>query len=141
MQFEKDGFLITDDAQRIDLDAVCRLLADTYWASARSRQTIAKSIANSIPIGLYHGDRQIGFARIVTDRATFAWIADVIVDAAYRGQGLGTWLAECVLSHPEIAGMRHLLRTRDAHSLYERFGFRRNECMTRDHSGHDWERP
>src|SRR5580765_1967426 len=115
MEWEREDFVISDDLARIDLDVVCRLLAGSYWAASRPRETIRRSIENSIALGLYHGGAQIGFARLVTDRATFAWIADVIIDPPYRGGGLGKWLAECAVSHPAIQGTRQLLLTRDAH--------------------------
>jgi len=89
-----------------------------------ARATVERSIAGSIVFGLFHHDRQIGFARVITDRATFAWVADVFVIDAYRGRGLGVWLMGCVTGHPELQALRRwLLATRDAHELYRRFGF------------------
>jgi GNAT superfamily N-acetyltransferase len=129
MQSEHNGYLITDDPARLDLDAICRLLSETYWAAERSRDTIERSIRNSICFGLYHGPTQVGFARVVTDSATFSWICDVIIDPGHRSAGLGKWLVECVLAHPNVATTRKMLRTRDAHGLYEQFGFIRSECM------------
>ena len=131
MEWQRDGYTLSDDPSRIDLDTTCRLLAGCYWAADRPRETIERSIHNSICCGLYRGAEQIGFARLVTDRATFAWVCDVVVDPDHRSAGLGKWLVECVISHPQVAGMLQLLKTRDAHGLYERFGFGREECMTR----------
>ena len=115
---------ISADRNRLDLAYVHRYLSEEcYWALGRSREIVEKSIANSLNFGVYDGDRQIGFARVVTDYATFAWLCDVFIDAAYRGQGLGKRLVEVVVAHPELQGMRNfILATRDAHELYRRHG-------------------
>jgi GNAT superfamily N-acetyltransferase len=140
MQWTQGDYLISDDPAQVDLDRVCRLLSDTYWARARTRQVIATSIQNSIPFGLFHAQRQIGFARIITDRVTFAWFADVIIDPDYRGKGLGKWLIQCLLCHPAAQVSLQLLRTKDAHSLYEQNGFVRQDCLTRRPNPDDaWE--
>jgi len=131
MQWTQGNYLISDDPAKLDLDRVCQLLSDTYWARTRDREKIATSIANSIAIGLYDVDRQIGFARIITDRSTFAWFADVIIDSDYRGRGLGKWLVQTLLAHPAAQVSLQLLRTKDAHTLYEQNGFIRQECLTR----------
>jgi GNAT superfamily N-acetyltransferase len=131
MEWERDGYTISDDAARIDLETVCRLLAGSYWAAERSRAVIERSIGNSICCGLYLGAKQVGFARLVTDSATFAWLCDVLIDPDCRKAGLGKWLVECAISHPALVGCNLMLRTRDAHGLYERFGFTREECMLR----------
>jgi GNAT superfamily N-acetyltransferase len=118
---------ISDDPTRLDLDAVERLLHGTYWAWERPRAVIEKSIANSICLGAYRRGTQVGFGRIVTDGATFAWICDIIVDKGHRGSGLGKALVESVVLHPEIADLRQILATKDAHSLYEKFGYERRD--------------
>jgi GNAT superfamily N-acetyltransferase len=118
---------ISDDPARLDLDAIERLLRGTYWAWERPRAAIEKSIANSICLGAYWRGAQVGFGRIVTDGATFAWNCDIVIDEAHRGSGLGKVLAESVIQHPEIADLRQVLATRDAHSLYERFGYERRD--------------
>jgi GNAT superfamily N-acetyltransferase len=101
------------------------LSEEAYWSPGVSRERVERSIENSIVFGLYHGAEQIGFARVVTDRAAFAYLADVFVISEHRGRGLGKWLVETVLSHPDLQGLRKfILGTADAHSLYERFGFR-----------------
>jgi GNAT superfamily N-acetyltransferase len=124
MEYRKERYLISTDPARLDLTAICALLARAYWAQGRSRETIARSLQGSLCFGLYDGTRQIGLARVITDCATFAYLCDVYVDEAYRGQGLGTWLVEVVAGHPDLQGLRRfLLATRDAHSLYRRFGF------------------
>ena len=116
---------ISDDPARLDLDAIERLLRQTWWAVARPRAVIEKSIARSLCLGVYRNGEQIAFARVVTDGATFAWICDVVIDEAHRGAGLGKRFVEAVIAHPEIAEIRQLLATRDAHTLYEKFGFER----------------
>ena len=115
---------ISTDRSRLDIAYVHRYLSEEcYWAIGRSRAVVEKSIANSLCFGVYDGDRQMGFARVVTDYATFAWLCDVFVDAAYRGQGIGKWLVETVVAHPELQGMRNfVLATRDAHELYRQHG-------------------
>ena len=124
---ERDGFEISSDPARLDLDAVERFLRASYWAANRTRAVIEDSVRRSRCFGVYEESRgrQVGFARVVTDFATFAWLCDVVVDEAYRGQGLGKWLMDCVLSDPHLAGIpRWILATSSAHRLYERSGFR-----------------
>ena len=96
----------------------------SYWAKGRSLKLVQHSIENSLPFGLYVDDKQIGFARVVTDYATFAWLADVYILDVHRGHGLGKWLIEVIVSHPRLQGFRRwVLTTRDAQELYRRFGF------------------
>lgn len=115
---------ISTDRSRLDIVYIHRYLSEEcYWAIGRSRAVVEKSLANSLNFGVYDGDRQIGFARVVTDYATFAWLCDVFIDAAYRGQGLGRRLVETVIAHPELQGLRNfILATRDAHELYRQYG-------------------
>ena len=122
----RDGYELSDETARLDLEAVHRFLSrETYWAANIPRATLEKAIANSLSFGLYRDGRQAGFARVVTDRATHAYLCDVFVDAAHRGRGLGKWMVECVLAHPDLQGLRRFfLMTRDAQRLYEAFGFR-----------------
>jgi GNAT superfamily N-acetyltransferase len=119
------AYLISTDRARLDLDAIYAYLSGvSYWARGRPRDQIVRGIENSVPFGVYHGDEQVGFARLVTDHATFAWLADVYVLDAHRGQGLGKALVEAVIEHPALAGVpRVLLATLDAHGLYEQYGF------------------
>jgi GNAT superfamily N-acetyltransferase len=131
MEWEKDGYLISTDPDLLDINRICRWLHGSYWAAARSRELIERSIRHSIPFGLYRESSQIGFARLVTDYATFAWFCDVIIDPVHRGTGLGKWLVDCAMSHPDISTSMKLLRTRDAHGLYEQYGFAKVECMMR----------
>ena len=115
---------ISTDRSRLDIAYIHRYLSEEcYWSIGRSREIVEKSIANSLCFGVYDGDRQIGFARVVTDYATFAWLCDVFIDAAYRERGLGKQLVETVVAHPELQGLRNfILATRDAHELYRQYG-------------------
>lgn len=131
MEWTRDGYTISDDPSRVELDAVHAYLSrESYWARGVPRDVVERSIAGSLPFGLYAPDgAQAGFARAVSDRATYAYLADVYVLDAHRGRGLGVWLVETVLAHPELSGLRRwVLFTEDAHGLYERFGFR--PCAT-----------
>ena len=125
-EWQRDDFVISDERARLDIEVIHRFLStETYWASGRSLDTVKRSIDHSLPFGLYQGSELIGFARVVTDYATFAWIADVFVLAQFRGRGLAKWLMEVILSHPQLQGFRRwVLATKDAHELYRRFGFR-----------------
>jgi GNAT superfamily N-acetyltransferase len=118
-------FLISTDPSLLDLPLIHDFLANrSYWATGRPLELVCRSLENSLCFGLYKRKRQIGFARVVTDRATFAWICDVFVLEEYRGGGLSKWLIGCLMSHPDLQGLRRiLLGTRDAHGLYKRFGF------------------
>lgn len=131
MEWRKEGYTFSDDRSRLDREAVFRLLSQTYWAAHRPREQINKALDHSVCLGLYEGERQIGFLRIVTDYATFSWICDVVVDPAYRGRGLGKWMVACMLEHPAIQQTNLMLATRDAHGLYERYGFERREMLRR----------
>jgi GNAT superfamily N-acetyltransferase len=132
-RWEREGHFVSTDPALLQIDFIHGALRRTYWAAERPRAVIEESIRHSICFGLYErdGGRQVGFARIVTDRATFAWICDVVVDESCRGRGLGTWMFSCVASHPCARGLLALLGTRDAHGLYEKFGFARWEAMRR----------
>jgi GNAT superfamily N-acetyltransferase len=109
---------------RIDLDAVHAFLSRSFWAEGIPRDLVARAAANSVCFSLFDGQSQVGFARVVTDRATFAYLCDVYVLESHRGRGLGKWLIETVMHHPDLQGLRRfLLVTRDAHGLYARHGF------------------
>ncbi len=125
MEALRDGYVISTDPGRLDRDAIWGFLRTTYWATDVPRDVVDRSIEHSLAFGLYAPEgEQAGFARVVTDRARFAWLADVFVLPAHRGKGLGVWLVEAVLAHRELAGLSFVLATADAHGLYERFGFR-----------------
>jgi GNAT superfamily N-acetyltransferase len=124
MIWERAPYRISDDPAAVNLAVVHEFLSKAYWARGIPRETVARGIAHSLPFSLFLGDRQVGFARAVTDRATFAYLADVFVVDDQRGRGLGAWLVATVLAHPELQGLRRwLLATRDAHDLYRRLGF------------------
>ena len=121
---QRRGYSISTDPTAMDLDAVHAYLAQSYWAREIPKEVVAKSIRGSLCFGLFTNDRQVGFARVVTDLATFAYLCDVYVLEEHRGRGLAKWLMEAVVEHPELQGLRRfLLATRDAHGLYERFAF------------------
>jgi GNAT superfamily N-acetyltransferase len=123
-EWTRGEYSISTDPARLDPAVIQAYLAGSYWAEGIPREVVERSIDGSLCFGLYKGNEQIGFARLVTDRATFAYLADVFVLDAHRGQGLASWLMEAVTSHPEVQGLRRwLLATRDAHGLYRRFGF------------------
>ena len=124
-EWRRGEYLISTDQERLDVGVIHDYLANTsYWATGRSIETVRRSIENSLAFGLYKGERQVGFARVITDYATFAWLADVFVLEQFRGQGLGKWLIEVIIKHPELQGFRRwVLATKDAHELYRPFGF------------------
>ena len=125
MERSLGAYLISTDPGRLDLDAIFAYLSgESYWAKGRPRDQIVRGIENSLSFGVYLDDSQVGFARIVTDYATFAWLADVYVLEAHRGHGLGKALVEAVVEHPAVAPLpRVVLATLDAHGLYEQYGF------------------
>ena len=115
---------ISTDKDRLDLDAIHAFLVRSYWSPGVPRELVARAIANSMCFGVYLGDAQVGFARVVTDRTSFAYLADVFVLEAHRGQGLSKRLVAEILAHPDLQGLRRvLLATADAHGLYAQFGF------------------
>jgi GNAT superfamily N-acetyltransferase len=120
----RDSFTVSTDPRRVDVDAVHAYLRDSYWAKNIPRQIVERAILNSLCFALLEHDRQIGFARVISDKATFAYLCDVYVIDERRGRGLGKWLIEQVQSHPDLQGLRNfLLRTRDAHALYASRGW------------------
>ena len=122
--WRRDGYLISTDASMLDLEVVHGYLSRSYWAAGVPEDVVKRSIENSLCFGVYRGEEQAGFARVVTDRATFAYLADVFVLEEHRGQGIGKWLVEVILSHPDLQGLRRwMLATRDAHDLYRRYTF------------------
>ena len=123
--WQRDDYLISTDKDRLEIHFIHDFLANqAYWALGRSFDSVKRSIDHSLNFGVYKNDQQIGFARVVTDFATFAWLADVFVIEEHRGHGLGVWLIEVITNHPELQGLRRwILATRDAHDLYRRVGF------------------
>ena len=118
------GYAITDDPQRVDIAAVHAFLASSYWAPGIPRATVERAIQHSLCFSLLHGTQQVGFASVITDRTTFAYLADVYVLEAHRGKGLAKWLVATILQHADLQRLRRfMLATRDAHGLYSQFGF------------------
>jgi GNAT superfamily N-acetyltransferase len=118
------GYTISDDPHRLDLDVVHRFIAQSYWAKAIPRPLLERSVRNSLCFGVFHGADQVGFARIVTDKATFAYLCDVFILEEHRGRGLSKALVATVKAHPELQDLRRwMLVTIDAHGLYEQFDF------------------
>ena len=128
-EWRQDGYLITTDPARVDLDAVHGFLARSYWAAGIPREVVERSVANSLNFSVWHepaggGGTLAGFARVITDYATFGYVGDVFVLEAHRGRGLSRWLMRVVVAHPRLQGFRRWsLLTRDAHRLYEQVGF------------------
>ncbi len=116
---------ISTDRERLDVDVIHRWLSEeSYWARGRSREVVERAIAHSLCFGVYLEERQVGYARVVTDFATFAWLADVFILDEFRGRGYGKVLVQAVVDHPDLQGLgRILLATKDAHGLYAQFGF------------------
>jgi len=136
VQWQKNDYLISDDTQLIQLDVVHEFLSHSYWAKDIPKDIVSRSIQNSLCFGLFTAESatqasdpavpktQVGFARVVTDRATIAYLGDVFVLPEHRGQGLSKWLMDCLMAHPDLQGLRRwMLFTADAHGLYEKYGF------------------
>jgi len=124
VKYRKDEFVLSTDRERLDLDLIHGFLTECYWAKGISREIVARSMGNSLCFGIHARDQQVGFARVISDFATYAYIADVFVLDAYRGRGLGKWLMECIMRHPWLQGLRRWsLVTADAHGLYAKSGF------------------
>jgi ribosomal protein S18 acetylase RimI-like enzyme len=121
---ERDGLVLSTDRSRIDVGGVHELLLASHWGGSLTRDRLERAIENSVCVGVYDGARQLGFARVVTDLATYAYLTDVIVAETARGRGIGSWMVEAIVGHPDLLGLRRIaLLTRDAKGLYERFGF------------------
>jgi len=124
-EVRKNDFLISTDRSLLNLDIIHGYLSkESYWAMNIPRELVEKSIEHSLCFGIYHQQQQVGFGRLITDQATFAYLADVFVLESYRGKGLSKWLMESIHAHPELQGLRRwVLGTRDAHGLYAQFGW------------------
>jgi len=123
--YHKKGFSISNDQSLLDFETIYRYLdKDSYWAKGIPPDRLRRAIENSLCFGVYHQQRQVGLARVITDKATFAYICDVFVLDDYRGQGLSKWLMQTIRTHPDLQGLRRWsLATSDAHGLYQQFGF------------------
>lgn len=125
IETKQDQFTISTNPARLDLDVICDFLKRSYWANTRPRERTEHAIQNSLVFGLYDDEKQIGLARVVSDYSVFAYLCDVFIHEDYRAHGLGKWLIQTVMGHPDLKGVRRwLLATNDAHGLYEQFGFR-----------------
>ena len=123
-EWRRGEYVVSTDASRLDFDVVHGYLKRSYWAEGVSLDVVRRSVENSLAFGMYRNSEQVGFARVITDRATFAYLADVFVLEEHRGRDLGKWLVETVLSHPDLQGLRRwMLATRDAHELYRKHAF------------------
>jgi GNAT superfamily N-acetyltransferase len=125
MDWQRDEFTISTDRNHLQIEAIHKFLSEeSYWAQNRTHEQTETAIKNSLPFGVYKGENQIGFARVVTDYATFAYLGDVYILEEFRGFGLSKWLMETIVNHPELQGFRRwVLATKDAHTLYEKYGF------------------
>jgi len=147
VEYRRDNYLITTDPARFDVPLIHNFLRHSYWATNVPLSVVQKSIDNALCFAIFENDEQVGFARVITDRATFAWLADVFVLESHRGRGLSKWLMACILAHPDLQGLRRwMLGTRDAHGLYRQFGFEvvedsSNLMVRRDFKGYPPEPP
>jgi len=124
VEIDRGEYRVSTDPARLDPVAIQVYLSRSYWAQDISLEIVQRALYNSLCFGLYHRDAQIGLARVISDYATFAYLCDVYVLEAYRGEGIGTWLIECVMMHPQLINLRRFsLATRDAHDFYRKFGF------------------
>jgi GNAT superfamily N-acetyltransferase len=123
-EWKRNGLLVSTDPTKLDVDAIHAFLTHAYWCEGIPREIVERAVQHSLCFGLYDGTVQVGLARVVTDYAVFAYLCDVYVLEGHRDRGLGKWLIECVMAHPQLQGLRRFnLATRDAHSLYAQFGF------------------
>ena len=126
VEFRRGDFLVSTDRARLDLEAIHNFLTNCYWAKGIPREVVERSIEHSLCFGIYDGrGSQVGFARVISDFASVAYLGDVFVLESHRGRGLSSWMMECIMQHPSLQGLRRwILLTRDAHGLYAKFGFR-----------------
>ena len=124
MEWRKDDYVLSTDKSKIDLNTVHNFLSRSYWAEDIPIETVQRSIENSLSFAIYQQEMLVGFARVISDFATFAYLADVFILPDHRGKGLSKWLIQTIIEHPQLQGLRRFtLATRDAHSLYAQFGF------------------
>jgi N-acetylglutamate synthase-like GNAT family acetyltransferase len=124
LETHRDNFTISTDPSRLDIDAIVDMLTRAYWAIGRPRERTERAIKNSLVFGVYDGEKQIGVARVVSDYSIFAYLCDVFIHEDYRAHGLGKWLIQTIMEHPDLKEMRRwVLVTSDAHGLYEQYGF------------------
>ena len=124
MEWKRGGYTVSTEKERLDRGAIHEFLRGSYWAKGIPRELVDRSIENSLCFGLYDGEPLIGFARVITDKATFGYLADVFILESHRGRGLATWFMEVIMAHPDLEGLRRwMLVTADAHGLYRKAGF------------------
>ena len=124
IETHREQFTISTDPERLDIETICDFLRRAYWANTRPRERTERALQNSLVFGLYEGDKQIGLARVVSDYSIFAYLCDVFIHEEYRSHGLGKWLIQTIMGHPDLKDVRRwLLVTNDAHGLYKQFGF------------------
>jgi predicted GNAT family N-acyltransferase len=126
MEKQRGSYVVSDDKSRLKVPAVMALLEQSYWAKDHSAEKVQRMIENSFCLGLFEGEKLLGFARVVTDKTTFAWITDFIVHEKCRGKDLGTWLMDCLLEHPDLADTSKGLGTQNAEEFFIKFGFTRS---------------
>ena len=145
MEWSKENFVVTCDPAKFDQAVISEFLGSSYWSKGIPAATVEKSLNGSLCFALLDGKRQIGLARVISDYATIAYLGDVFVLPEYRGRGLSKWLMECVVSHPDLQGLRRwILATSDAHGLYQKFGFtalKRPEIFMERHDPEVYARP
>ena len=129
MEWRQNGFTLTDERTQVKIDTVAHLLAGTHWGYRRPRPVVERLVENSLCFSLFRNTEQVGFARVVTDHTVFSWLSDLVISPELRGQGLGKWLLKCILDHPAISDTQFVLQTRDAHRLYESFGFQQSDKL------------
>jgi GNAT superfamily N-acetyltransferase len=124
VEYRRGDLLISTDQARLDLDVIHNFLTNCYWAKGIPREVVVRSIEHALCFGIYQSGGQVGFARVISDFATIAYVGDVFVVESHRGRGLGKWLMQCIVQHPALQNLRRwILTTRDAHGLYSQFGF------------------
>ena len=129
MRWQRDNLVLTDEPTKTIIEDTHAMLQATYWSHKRSLEVVEKAIANSLCFVLLFGEKQVGFARLITDYATTSWLADVILADELQGNGIGTWMMECVMRHPAVADTQFVLQTGSAHAFYERLGFAGNDAL------------
>jgi GNAT superfamily N-acetyltransferase len=129
MIWAKDAILLSDDKKLVDVVRTHQLLSETYWGVRRPIEVVEKMIETSLCFTLLEDNIQIGFGRAVTDTITLSWIADIVILPEYRGKGIGKWMMECILEHPDISQTQKILQTRDAHEYYKKFDFETNPAL------------
>jgi GNAT superfamily N-acetyltransferase len=145
VEYRRGDFLVSSDPTRLDLDVIYDFLTNCYWAKGIPREVVVRSIEHALCFGIYESGGQVGFARVISDFATIAYVGDVFVVESHRGRGLGKWLMECIVQHPGLQNLRRwILTTRDAHGLYSQFGFtpvKAPERFMERHQANIYEKP